>query len=53
MFVGTAVQYDDDWNEMDYLVVTRETAFEINLLEKFDIELLIGQVRKSNNYPGN
>ena len=45
MLGGGSVQYDDDWNELEYLVVTRETAFEINFLKKFDVQILIGQVR--------
>jgi len=41
------MQYDSDWNELQYLVVTRETAFELQFLEKFDVELLIGQVNNT------
>ena len=42
--LGHSIQYDTDYNELEYLVATRETAFETKFLEKFDIELLIGQV---------
>ena len=36
--------YDDDWKSMAYFIATRETGFEMQLLENFDVELLIGQV---------
>ena len=32
------------WKELQYLVVTRETAFELTFLEKFEVELLIGHM---------
>ena len=36
---GNKIQYDRNWKELQYLVVTRETAFELTFLEKFDVEL--------------
>ena len=38
------LHYNDDWNTLSYLVSSQETAFEISFLEKFDAEILIGQV---------
>ena len=46
-YIGSSIHYDDDWDELDYLVVTRETGFEVAFLDKFDVEILIGQVRIS------
>jgi len=52
--------YDSDWSEHRYFVSSSETAFEIDMLRKFDTELLIGQVsynqkaeiyNYSNGYP--
>ena len=36
--------YDDDWAELTYFVSSQESAFEIAMLQKFDAELLIGQI---------
>lgn len=36
--------YDIDWEELQYIISSQETAFEISLLQKYDFELLIGQV---------
>lgn len=41
---GNEIQYDSEWHQLEYLVSTRETAFEMKLLERLDVELLIGQV---------
>lgn len=38
------LRYDDNWNTLPYFVSSQETAFELFMLEKYDIELLIGQV---------
>lgn len=43
----SSIHYDDDWDELDYLVVTRETGVEVTFLDKFDVKILIGQVRIS------
>ena len=50
--LGNKIQYDKDALELEYLVATRETAFETKFLARFDVELLIGQVTKVhvNNY---
>lgn len=42
--VGDTIEYDSDWYSLEYLIATQETAFDMQLLEKLDIELLIGQV---------
>ena len=36
--------YDPDWMENTYFVSSSETAFEMCLLTKFDVELLHGQI---------
>lgn len=41
---GDTIEYNKDWNTLEHFVVSRETAFDMQLLEKFDVELLIGQV---------
>ena len=38
------VHYDLDWKEQTYLLSSHETGFELNLLARFDVELLIGQM---------
>ena len=41
---GSQLLYDQDWDELDYLVSTSETVFEMSMLSAFDVELLIGQI---------
>ena len=36
--------YDTNWSELPYFVSSQETAFELDMLQKFDVELLIGQI---------
>lgn len=36
--------YDDNWADLPYFVSTSKTAFSTKLLERFDAEMLIGQV---------
>lgn len=36
--------YDSDWDKHPYLVSTSQTAFELTLLQRFDFELLIGEL---------
>lgn len=38
------VQYDEDWANLQHFISSQETAFELSMLERFDAELLIGQV---------
>lgn len=38
------VQYNDTWMSLPYFVSTQETGFEMSLLKRFDLELLIGQL---------
>lgn len=38
------IVYNDDYKSLHYFVSTRETAFEMSLLDQFDIEVLIGQL---------
>ncbi len=45
--VGESIHYDKNWMQLPYLVVSRETAFEMEFLRKFDAEILIGQVKTS------
>ena len=36
--------YDSEFKLLPYFISTRETGFELSLLERFDIEILIGQL---------
>ena len=36
--------FDSDWYDHKYFVSSQETAFELQLLTRFDFELLIGQI---------
>ena len=36
--------YNDNWKSLPYLVSSQETGFEMCMLERFDSELLIGQI---------
>ena len=38
------IRYDEDWQNHQWFLSTRETGFEISFLAKFDAELLIGQI---------
>ena len=38
------IVYNDNYKSLHYFVSTRETAFEMSLLDHFDIEVLIGQL---------
>ena len=38
------VLYDLDWKENKYFLSTQETGFELSMLQRFDVELLIGQI---------
>ena len=38
------LHYDSDWSALPYFVSTQKTAFSMTLLQKYDAELLIGQV---------
>lgn len=39
--------YDREWLENKYFISTSETAFEMDMLKKFDAELLLGQISYS------
>jgi len=43
----TVTSYDMDWEDHKYIVSTNDTAFEIQLLKRFDVELLLGQISYS------
>ena len=36
--------YDTDWEDLQYFISSQQTAFELVILQKFDFELLIGQL---------
>jgi len=36
--------YDNDWKEHTHKVSSAETAFELIMLDRFDVELLLGQI---------
>lgn len=38
------LNYDADWEKLQYFISSQETAFEVSMLQKFDFELLIGQL---------
>lgn len=40
--LGDQVQYDDNWDKLPYFITSRETAFEMILLKRFEVELLLG-----------
>lgn len=39
-----AVQYDDDWESNQYFLSSQQTAFELQMLQRYDHELLLGQL---------
>lgn len=41
---GHGVFYDADWKDHTYFISSQETGFELSILRKFDVELLIGQL---------
>ena len=41
---GENIVYDDNFMSLPYFISTRETGFETSLLQRFDIEILIGQL---------
>ena len=41
---GDDIIFNDDYKSLRYFVSTRETAFDMSLLEQFDIEILVGQL---------
>ncbi len=41
---GENVVYEDDSLSLPYFISTRETGFQTSLLQRFDIEILIGQL---------
>ena len=52
--------YDSDWESNNFFISSSETAFELQVLKKFDAELLLGQIsysqkseiyNYSNGYP--
>ena len=42
--IGESKFYDEDWQENDYLLSSGKTAFDINLLRKFEVEILLGKL---------
>ncbi len=36
--------YDVNWKTHSYFLSSQETGFQLSMLDKFDVELLIGQV---------
>ena len=36
--------YDTDWDQLDYFISSSETAIEMKMLSKFDVELLFGHI---------
>ena len=41
---SSEIRYDKDWETQEYFLATRETAISINMLRRFDKEVLIGQL---------
>ena len=53
---GETIHFDQDWKQLPYFISSRETAFEMSMINQFDAELLLGQVSYSQradiyNYP--
>ena len=43
--VGDAsIYYNNDWMTLPYFLSSQETGFEMSILKKYDVELLIGQM---------
>lgn len=42
--LGEKKYYDEDWEEHEYLLCSGKTAFEIRMLKKFEIEILLGKL---------
>lgn len=38
------MKYDDEWSKLPYFMSTRETALSMDMLCRFDREILIGQL---------
>jgi len=38
------IYFDVNWKTLQYFISSQETGFELKMLEKFDVELLIGQL---------
>lgn len=41
---GDDIHYNEDFQSLTYFLSTRETAFEMSLLQQLDVEILIGQL---------
>ena len=41
---SSEITYDSDWLRLPYFMSSRETAFSISMLKRFDSEILIGQI---------
>lgn len=42
--IGESKFYDEDWQENDYLLSSGKTAFDMKLLRKFEVEILLGKL---------
>ena len=42
--VGEDKYYDEDWSEHEYLLSSGKTAFDMKLLSKFEVEILLGKL---------
>ena len=41
---GDAIHFNHDWKKLPYFISSRETGFEMSMLNRFDAELLLGQI---------
>lgn len=41
---GTTIQYNENWISLPYFLSSQETGFEMTMLQKYDVELLIGKM---------
>ena len=41
---GDAIHFNHDWKKLLYFISSRETGFEMSMLNRFDAELLLGQI---------
>ena len=42
--IGESKYYDEDWQQNDYLLSSGKTAFDLKLLRKFEVEILLGKL---------
>ena len=41
---SSVISYDPDWRSLPYFMSSRETAFAVDMLQRLDVEVLLGQI---------